>query len=121
LTSLDRAADPPPDRSPTADRVANGKVIDFASLDLSQSGTRNFCHVACMKPYVFRCPNTGLEVQGWASVTEPDDAREKFEAVECLACGRLHMVNPRTGKTLGVHRAYSDRAASRPSVSETHH
>ncbi len=74
-----------------------------------------------MKPYVFRCPNTGLEVQGWAVATEPDDAREKFEAVECLACGRLHMVNPRTGKTLGVHRVYSDRASARPSVSDTHH
>jgi hypothetical protein len=26
-----------------------------------------------------------------------------YESVSCLACGQLHLVNLRTGKTLGLH------------------
>jgi len=28
--------------------------------------------------------------------------RETYEGVTCLACNRLHMVNPQTGKVLGA-------------------
>ena len=54
-----------------------------------------------MAPYLFRCPNTGLTVQGW--VADEIDSRngEAYEAVSCLACGQVHLVNPTTGKTLG--------------------
>jgi hypothetical protein len=55
-----------------------------------------------MAPFIFRCPNTGFRVQGLA----PDDdeserAGDVYEAITCLACGRLHLVNPKTGKRVG--------------------
>ena len=54
-----------------------------------------------MAPIMFRCPATGLSVQGWladdASVTEG----EVYETVTCLACTRLHLINRATGRVLG--------------------
>ena len=51
-----------------------------------------------MAPFLYRCPNTGLNVQGFTA----DDPTDSFEAVTCLACTRVHVVNPRTGKVLGA-------------------
>jgi hypothetical protein len=50
-----------------------------------------------MAPFLYRCPVTGLHVQGWIAddATADDDV---FEAVPCLACQRMHFVNPKTGK-----------------------
>jgi hypothetical protein len=43
-----------------------------------------------------------LNVQGWlAEIVESEDA-DRYEVVTCLACGQGHVVNPKTGKTLGV-------------------
>lgn len=53
-----------------------------------------------METLVFRCSQTGSNVQiGLAGppFAEPADA---YEAVGCLACGRVHLVNKRTGKML---------------------
>lgn len=54
-----------------------------------------------MPTFLYRCPTTGLRVQGWISddPTEQDD--DSFETVTCPACGRTHLVNPKTGKVLG--------------------
>jgi hypothetical protein len=51
-----------------------------------------------MDAFLYRCPATGLRVQGWTA-DDGSDADNAFEAVTCLACGRLHFVNPKTGKT----------------------
>jgi len=53
-----------------------------------------------MRPFLFRCPVTDLQVQGWAAddVTDEDDA---FVTVACTACLQAHFVNVRTGKVLG--------------------
>ena len=49
--------------------------------------------------YVYRCPTTGLRVQGFG---EPDqavpDGRVLYVAVECAACRQFHLVNPQTGR-----------------------
>jgi hypothetical protein len=55
-----------------------------------------------MPPFIYRCPNTGFRVQGLA----PDDDRSEgpddtFVGIFCLACGQMHFVNPKTGKTPG--------------------
>jgi hypothetical protein len=52
-----------------------------------------------MGAFLFTCPITGMKVHGWAS----DDKSESpyFEAVECTACGRTHLVETRTGKVAG--------------------
>jgi hypothetical protein len=52
-----------------------------------------------MPPFIYRCPNTGLRVQGLA----PDDDESEradniFVGVTCLACGLAHFLNPKTGK-----------------------
>ena len=51
-----------------------------------------------MIPFTYRCPQTGQQVQGWAA----DDLTEgeTYEPVTCTACGRIHLVNPKSGKVL---------------------
>jgi hypothetical protein len=52
-----------------------------------------------MATFLYRCPNTGLRVQGYTpEQTSHDDA---WEAVTCIACQRVHLVNPTTGKVMG--------------------
>jgi hypothetical protein len=58
-----------------------------------------------MAPFIFRCPNTGFRVQGLAPDDDVSDgADDVFVGVTCLACGRLHFVNPKTGETAGEPR-----------------
>jgi hypothetical protein len=55
-----------------------------------------------MAPFLYRCPNTGQHVQGWVA-DDPTDLRDDtYETVICTACTRLHLVKPKTDKTLGV-------------------
>ena len=55
-----------------------------------------------MPPFIYRCPNTGFRVQGLAPDDEESEGTDDvFVGVTCLACGRLHFVNPNTGKTVG--------------------
>jgi len=49
---------------------------------------------------VFRCPNTGLNVQGWIADDPAESEAESYEAVTCTACTRLHLINPKTGRML---------------------
>jgi len=56
-----------------------------------------------MAPFVFRCPTTGFFVQGWsADAVENNDDADKYLAVNCLVCQRVHLVNSKTGKALGA-------------------
>lgn len=54
-----------------------------------------------MPAFQFRCPDTGMNVQGWFA----DDPNQRddlnYEVMPCLACGGNHVVNPKTGKTIG--------------------
>jgi hypothetical protein len=54
-----------------------------------------------METFVFRCPNTGRNVQGWSAEEIRDDAPDCYESVSCTACGQLHFVKRATGKVLG--------------------
>jgi hypothetical protein len=54
-----------------------------------------------MAPFLYRCPTTGFQVQGWATDDDPENG-EHYESVICLACGRVHFVNPKTGRVLGA-------------------
>ena len=49
----------------------------------------------------YRCPNTGYRVQGFAAEDVSEDP-ESYEAVTCIACQRVHLVNPTSGKVLGA-------------------
>ncbi len=51
-----------------------------------------------MIAFVYRCPATGLKVQGRVAVELLDG--ETYEPITCTACGRVHLVNPKTSKVL---------------------
>jgi hypothetical protein len=51
-----------------------------------------------MATFVFLCPNEALKVQAFtAEEIEPGDT---YETLNCLACGRPHIVNLRTGRVV---------------------
>ena len=54
-----------------------------------------------MPTIIFRCPDTGLKVQGWIADDPDIEDGESFEPVTCVACTRTHLVNPKNGKVLG--------------------
>jgi len=53
-----------------------------------------------MAAFLFRCPRTNLNVQGFVA-DDPADDRNGYEPVQCMACTRTHYVDPKTGKVLG--------------------
>jgi hypothetical protein len=50
---------------------------------------------------IFKCPNTGLNVQHWLDDAEPDYSSSAYETLVCQACNRLHFINRSNGKLLG--------------------
>ena len=53
-----------------------------------------------MAAFLYRCPNTGFRVQGYAPEQTSDDDNI-YESVTCLACQRVHLVNAATGRVMG--------------------
>jgi hypothetical protein len=51
-----------------------------------------------MVPFTYRCPRTGQQVQGWAADDLIDG--EIYGPVTCIACGRILLVNFKSGKVL---------------------
>ena len=54
-----------------------------------------------MAPFLYRCPITGLNVQGWVA-DDPTENEDTYEPITCTACTRMHFVNPKTTKILGA-------------------
>ena len=50
--------------------------------------------------FLYRCPNTGDNVQAW-DADDPEDDDLTYVQVTCLACAQAHLVNPKNGKVLG--------------------
>ena len=47
-------------------------------------------------------PNTGYRFQGFVAEDVSDNAApEDYEAITCIACQQVHLVNPKTGRVLG--------------------
>jgi hypothetical protein len=58
-----------------------------------------------MPAFLYRCPTTGLRVQGWSTDDdEPEQPGDVYESIRCLACGTIHFVNPKTGKLISEDR-----------------
>ncbi len=55
-----------------------------------------------MATFIFRCPTTGRNVQAWFADDRPEAGADTYETVTCTACGKIHLVNPKTRKALGV-------------------
>ncbi len=54
-----------------------------------------------MAPFLYRCPNTGQNVQAWAADDPTEDDDNTYQTMTCLACAAVHLVNPKTGRVLG--------------------
>ena len=54
-----------------------------------------------MATFIYRCPTTGMKVQGWFADEPTVSEMDIYESVECLAGNQLHLVNRATGKTIG--------------------
>lgn len=54
-----------------------------------------------MPSFLYRCPQTGKHVQGWIADDPATFGDNSYEAMTCVACARIHLVNPKTGKVLG--------------------
>jgi len=61
--------------------------------------------------FVFRCPNTGKQVQGFSAEDVSKEAHV-YEPVRCIACQYLHHVNPATGAVLDDRIWPSDKPQS---------
>ena len=60
-----------------------------------------------MVPFVYRCPKTGVQVQGWTADDGADNGRETYQGEHCPVCNKLHFVNPKTSKMLGFDGEYA--------------
>ena len=58
---------------------------------------------------MFRCPQTGLEVQTLLHKQGMDAVARSYEAVSCPACTRLHFIDKSTGKALGPDKLGPDK------------
>ena len=50
---------------------------------------------------IFRCPQTGMDVETLLHKQEHEEARPYYVAVTCPACTRLHFLDKSTGIALG--------------------
>ncbi|SKA30932.1 hypothetical protein SAMN02745126_05053 [Enhydrobacter aerosaccus] len=48
-----------------------------------------------MHNFLFRCPATGLMIQGSIEQVDPST---RFVPQDCPVCGGIHLVDPRTGE-----------------------
>jgi len=55
-----------------------------------------------MSTLLYHCPNTGLQVQSWIADDPKADGGDSYQSVVCIACQRIHLVNPATGKSASV-------------------
>ena len=56
-----------------------------------------------MRTFLYRCPATGLNVQGLGA-DHPDVPNDNvYEAVTCTFCRGVHLVNPKTGHVAGAN------------------
>jgi hypothetical protein len=55
-----------------------------------------------MATTVFICPNTLLHVQGWFADEPANGNGETYQAIACLACLGVHLVNPMGCEWVGL-------------------
>ena len=50
---------------------------------------------------IFRYPHTGMNVQTCLHRQEIKEGEQRYEAIACPVCMKLHFVNKENGRTLG--------------------
>ena len=71
-----------------------------ARIDADQSLVSAYSVRGTMASFIYRCPNTGLRIQA-LTAEEITEGEHTYEAVTCIMCRQVHLVNPDTGKVLG--------------------
>ena len=62
--------------------------------------------------FTYRCPNTGMNVQGWtAEAVSQDTGESTYVSTQCPACSRIHLIDPATGTVLGGDQHYARQTA----------
>jgi hypothetical protein len=49
---------------------------------------------------MYRCPVVGMPTHAWLDQIDPA-ASDHFVTITCVACQRIHLINPKTGKLAG--------------------
>jgi hypothetical protein len=55
-----------------------------------------------MKSFIYRCPVTGKNVQGWVADDGSTDDESTYRTLDCPVCRHAHLVNPATGRVLNA-------------------
>ena len=55
-----------------------------------------------MGTFLYRCPATGLNVQGLGADHPGASGDDVYEVVTCMFCRGVHLVNPATGHVAGA-------------------
>jgi hypothetical protein len=55
-----------------------------------------------MAAFIYRCPATGYNVQGFVADDPTNVSEGVFQPVTCTVCARVHLVNPKTGGLLEI-------------------
>jgi len=65
-----------------------------------------------MATFLYRCPDTGMSVQGWIDDVggDSDTESDTYTSATCAACGRVHMVNVKTRQVPGGGKPANKRA-----------
>jgi hypothetical protein len=78
--------------------VDGGALVGF---EIGQKGLITTALNCDMATFVYRCPTTGLNVQGWFADDPSEHEGEIYEAITCVACTRVHLINRSAGRVLG--------------------
>ncbi len=58
-------------------------------------------HTLMMAQFAFTCPATSMSVQHWLDDND-EGSENRYDSITCPACTRLHFLNRKTGKLLGI-------------------
>ena len=99
-----------PDQETDNPLVADDRNFYKEHADAEPSG-KPHCGAPRMAAFLYRCPDTGMSVQGWIDepAGEPDTENDTYTSVTCAVCGRIHMVNIWTKQVLGGGKAIDKR------------
>jgi hypothetical protein len=89
-------------------KVAQGEIASGRAVLTEPSQLLGACtipvsaafHDETMVTFLYRCPKTRLRVQGWVADDPKQPDKQSYEAVTCLACGGVHLVNSASGRTI---------------------
>lgn len=62
-----------------------------------------------MPAILYTCPVTLSRASGWLAERREDDG---FEAIECIACRRIYVINSKTGKAFGAEDDSAAKSSS---------